>query len=95
MEGEPTAASVDKPPQRLLLVRRRAHVAGVGDEQVRGRDRLRIGEAVGDTDPHVVVLGEQRQQLETGEVGVVEAGVGDEVGVDAGHAALPREVAEA
>ena len=49
--------------------------------------------------PDVVVLGQQLQQLEAGEIGVVEAGVDNEVGIDARHTrddtpaipAFPRE----
>ena len=83
VQGHPAAAALDPRSNGLLLVGRRAQIARVGHEKVRRRDGGDITEVLRHPDPHVIVDGEQLQELEPGEVEVVVLAATDQVGVDA------------
>ena len=68
------------------------HIAGVADEEVGGGDGLDVAVVLADADTHVVVLVQELEDFEAGEVDVVPLSAGDEVGVDSGHGGLPWRV---
>lgn len=78
MQGEPPATGFDPAPQRRLLPLRRAQVTRVGDEQISRSEPLDVTVVARDIDADVVVLGEQLEKLEAGEVEVMEAPAADE-----------------
>ena len=72
VQAKPAAALVEEAREGVLLLDGRAHVAGVGEQQPRLGNRLDIPVVFGHPHDHVLVFGQQREQFEPGEVGVVD-----------------------
>ena len=89
VEGEPALAAGDEVAHNFLLLDGGVHIAGVADEEVGGGDGLGVAVVLANADANVVVLVEELQDFEAGEVDVVPLAARDEVGVDSGHGSLP------
>jgi hypothetical protein len=83
VQRDPPSALLDPGADRPLRVLRRSDVARVADEDAAARDRIGVLVVRLHSDAHVLVLGEQGQQLATGEIDVVVLPAGDEGDVDA------------
>ena len=78
MQGEPPAAALDVLGERPLLLGGGTHVARIGDEQVRGAQRLEAGVVLEDAGAHPLVLAEFAQQFQPRDVEVVPLTAADQ-----------------
>ena len=63
---------IEEGAQGFLLLQAGHHVAGVGDQEIGGGERFEVGIVFEDAHPHTLVFGEQLEQFEPGEVGILD-----------------------